>query len=164
MSFEVEPAETFDHRDALDRMLALLDAVIVEIWEHRRILFPRPFPMEEWRGLEFARQDIAELRRMVAIMDLSPEDLLEFGLIGERLRFKMLVIQTADQPRENLRNRSLERAVERNRGSRDWKLYRRAIEGTLSAIDGPLESLTKALGAKEAVVEFKKALEVLLRI
>ena len=51
----------------------------------------------------------------------------------------------------------------RNPGmSRGWSLYRRALRATLAAIDGPLESLTAALGAKQGLVEFKKALEVLL--
>lgn len=162
MAFEVSDPESFDHRKALVRMLALLEEIIAEIWEFREILsLPQSI---DYTGFELALEDIRALKWMTSDLSMADERLLDFGLSGDRLRFKMLVIQAAERPREFVRNRALEQAVERNRRGWTWGSYRRVLDTTLSAIDGPLESLTKALGAKEAVVEFKKGLEVLLRL
>src|SRR5690606_12242037 len=93
---------------------------------------------------------------LVGEADFDAPAMIEHRLQGEALRFKMLTIQAAFR-------QVVASHPNQNPGmSRGWSLYRRALRGTLAAIDGPLESLTAALGAKQGLVEFKKALEVLL--
>jgi len=103
-----------------------------------------------------ALEDIDALNILVREADFTTTAMVEHRLQGEALRFKMLAILAAYRL-------VVAAQPSRNPGmSRGWSLYRRALRGTLAAIDGPLESLTVALGAKQGLVEFKKALEVLL--
>ena len=96
------------------------------------------------------------LTALVGDADFAAPAMVEHRLQGEALRFKMLAILAAYRL-------VVAAQPSRNPGmSRGWSLYRRALRGTLAAIDGPLESLTAALGARQGLVEFKKALEVLL--
>ncbi|MNE18297.1 hypothetical protein D3C77_182440 [compost metagenome] len=163
-AFEVAPPEGFDPRQALTRMLELLRQLINMIAEFRETLIltsggaPADAVLDDAflaaRGL--AMDDLDALIVLVGEADFDAPAMIEHRLQGEALRFKMLTIQAAFR-------QVVASHPNQNPGmSRGWSLYRRALRGTLAAIDGPLESLTAALGAKQGLVEFKKALEVLL--
>lgn len=162
--FVVPDRDTFDDRDALVRILVLLRDLFREIWEDRDVLLPASVAAGLPRAIDFAMGQLGALIERVADRRQAlgtAEEIEDFGLTGDALRFKMLVIAFANDRSREARNRVLEGVTDgRNRGR--WRFYRRALGGTLAAIDGPLESLTKLLGAKEGVVEFKKAIEVAL--
>jgi hypothetical protein len=162
--FEVAPPESFDSRQALTRMLALLRHLIDMIAEFRETLIltsggdPADPVLDEafLAARSLALEDIDALTALVGDADFAAPAMVEHRLQGEALRFKMLAILAAYRL-------VVAAQPSRNPGmSRGWSLYRRALRGTLAAIDGPLESLTAALGARQGLVEFKKALEVLL--
>lgn len=162
-SFTVAGPEAFDERQALVALLALLSDLIVEIWEDRELLLaPLPiFADGPPQAFAIARDQIGQLSQLVISADRPPEAWDDYGLRGEPLRFKLLIVAYANDRIAPARNQALEAVTNGEQPGR-LAFYRRAVRGTLAAIDGPLESLTKLLGAKEGVVEFKKGLEVLL--
>ena len=158
--FYVEDRGNFDHRKALIEMLQLLAALFRETWEDQNLLFPVGFTTDD-AALDGALAQIGALIEAVARLERSEVELNDYGLIGDPLRFKLLVVAHANNQIGPARNRALER-VSDGAGSEDRGFYRRTVKGALGAIDGPLESLTKLLGVNEGLVEFKKAIEVLL--
>lgn len=161
--YSVGPREGFEHRRALAAMLRLLHDLLKEIWQDRELLFPRSFQGPPPEALEIALARLRDLMGIVENMEVSPDRLDDFGLRGEPLYFKLQVVEAANNAVGPARNRALERVAD-GRSRRRWWVYRWAVKATLEAIDGPLESLTKMLGVAEGIVEFKKAVEVLLGI
>jgi hypothetical protein len=162
-SFTVASAEAFEEREALIALLNLLADLIGEIWEDRELLLPQMPLFADGQPMAFAiaRDQIGQLSQLVLSADRPAEAWDDYGLRGEPLRFKLLIVAFANDRIRPARNRALEAVTDGERPGR-LTFYRRAVQGTLAAIDGPLESLTKFIGAKEGVVEFKKGLEVLL--
>lgn len=162
--YRAPPFRDFDHRRALVEMLLLLLQLLQEIWSDRERLFPRAFQGPPHDAYEIALSRLRDLMGLIESMEVSSDRLFDFGLRGEQLHFKLLVIQAANDRIAPARNRALEAVSnDRPRGNRRrWFTYRWAVKATLEAIDGPLESLTKMLGVAEGIVEFKKAVEVLL--
>ena len=165
--FAVPDLDSFEPADAIIRMLKLLDALFDEIAQDRRLLFPPQFEgaaFSDARGQ--ARQQIYELieavRLFTRIASNEPR-LRDYGLTDQALRFKLQVIEFTNNQIPRARQDTLRR-ITNGRTPGRWNLYGRAMRGTLAAIDGPLESLTKMLGIGEGVVEFKKGLEVLLNL
>ncbi|KQW72203.1 hypothetical protein ASE17_04880 [Phenylobacterium sp. Root77] len=162
-SFTVASAEEFDERLALVALLDLLVELIGEIWEDRELLLP-PLPLfadGQPAAFAIARDQIALLSQLVMTVEQPLEVWDDYGLRGEALRFKLLIVAFANARIAPARNQALGAVTDGERPGR-LAFYRRAVQGTLAAIDGPLESLTKFIGVKEGVVEFKKGLEVLL--
>ncbi|GEM_PF-453693 len=163
-------SDDFASGEALVGMLKLLDQLFLEIFEDRWLLLPDRFSGVFARdesalpaAFDEARGQIKELiDAILAFVEVGAyrARLLDYGLTGAPLRFKLQVIEYANFQIPPARNRALERVSDRRRW-RPWG-YRKVVKGTLAAIDGPLESLTKMLGIGESVVEFKKGLEVLL--
>lgn len=161
--FEVAPSEGFDPHVALTRMLELLRRLIDQIAEFREALIltsggPANAALDDsfLAARELAMEDLKSLIALVRDADFGTPAMLDHRLQGDALRFKMLTVQAAY---------SYVVAAHPNRNpgmSQGWSLFRRALRGTLAAIDGPLESLTAALRVKQGLVEFKKSLEVLL--
>ena len=160
--FSVGPRNGFEHRRALAAMLELLHDLFKEIWRDREVLLPRSsHEPSSPEALEIALARLRDLMGLVENMEVSPDRLDDFGLRGEALYFKLQVVEAANNNIAPARSRVLEQ-VSDGRRRRSWWIYRWAVKATLEAIDGPLESLTKMLGVAEGIVEFKKAVEVLL--
>lgn len=164
--YSAPEADDFSPAEALAELLKLLDQIFLEIDNHREFLFPRRFDSRaQFLAFGEARRQVSELVEVIfdfVTADDSRNQLIEYGLQGEPLRFKLEVVAFANKQIPPARNRTLERLSD-GRAPRSWP-YRKAVKNTLAAIDGPLESLTKMLQIGEPVVEFKKALEVLLDI
>ena len=159
------PRGRFDETMAIIAMLEYLKKLFEEFATHRQDLAPQEAAIGRFaEAKEEAERGVDELIAMMRnrIVRQDPGvNWHDYGFVGPALEFKMQVIAAASQTYSLQRNRVLEGVIDRDR-KRETGFWRKAFETLLKAIDGPLGSLTKALGLHEGVVEFKEALEILL--
>lgn len=166
--FVLPDLQEFDGRDGLISLVKLSVDCFYEIRENQKQLIILHFRDDDDRALQHA---VSLAQRLIEAIQRLPETpgmstaLDDYGLQGPALHFKLRVIAYAVERCNEAQARTLERLQDPSR--RGWfggRPYRLAMKKLLEAIDGPLESLTKAFGISEGLVEFKKALEWILGI
>jgi hypothetical protein len=160
------PQAPFDDSTAIIDLLNFLKAFLDEIFAPAGAWYPL-LPSENREALRqaYTQQIRGQIDALIGLVGApafrNDPRRAEFGLGGPSLGPKLGLVQTVND--QLPRNPILDDIVnDRPRGVRG--AMRKGARNVLEAIDIVLDSLTRLLGAHEGLVEFKKALALLLGI